>query len=578
MSNPQLPPQELGHTQDLGQDPAAAASQLWANALATLLSRCEAGDSERYLNTASAAFFDGHLLVLEVPSAHHRAWFIQTFLGEIYTVLRSLCGEQTVIVEVHVASDAQLPMGSWEEQQPTASQQAAGGGGGGRYGYRGGSAGGGNRGGSRGGYGYGYGTSGGGGRHGGGNGEPMGANGRGELRSAQAARRVELPAEAGGGISNVGIPTGAPIAPQFAHAVTPSSGVRTTFQLNPRYTFEQFVIGENNRFAHAAAMKVADASTRQFNPLFIYGGAGLGKTHLMQAIGHKMLALDPSKRVVYVTSEQFMNHFITALSTGEQMEFRSLYRNVDLLLVDDVQFFVGKEQTQAEFFYTFNELYETGRKIVFSSDKPPKDLTPLEDRLRSRFEWGLTVDIQVPDVETRAAILRKKSVMLGFVLEHEVAIFIAERIQTNVRELEGALQRVAAYAELQHRPIDLDVAGDVLGHIALQPDTPREITVESVQQAVCNFFSISLADLCGPSRVKKLSRPRHIAQYLARQLTGLSYPEIGDRFGGRDHTSILHACRKIERELDTDAQLANCVTFLTRQLRNGDLPGGGSRG
>jgi chromosomal replication initiator protein len=530
---------------------------LWDSVLADLKNHFPQKSFDEFFAPTRASYFDGHSLVVEVPSAFHRGWLMQHGLERLQRALEAQMGGRRVALELHICAEGQLPAGNWDPRaaamnggKPTHQRPQNGNG---HQAYAP----------------YVYGANANGGhqtpdpereRHfmpganGSGNGNGSGGNGHAQRRPPQslAARHAA-----------VGFQGDHPWA-------TSSPAARGKTNLNPRSTFENFVIGESNRFAQAAALKASDPTSRQFNPLFLYGGVGLGKTHLMQAIGQEMLRNYPDKRVLYVTSEQFMNDFIDALTSGVQMEFRSLYRNVDLLLVDDVQFFIGKEQTQAEFFYTFNELYEAGKKIVFSSDRQPKELVPLEERLRSRFEWGLTVDIQMPDVETRAAIVQKKAALEGVNISQDVVFHIAERVQSHVRELEGALARLIAYSNLQERPIDMEMCVDLLGHIVYSPEAPEKISVEDIQRAVCGYFTVSLEDLIGPSRVKQLTRPRHIAQYLARQLTGLSYPEISHTFNRRDHTSILHACRKVERELERDAQLANCVTFLTKQLRNGD--------
>ncbi len=338
-------------------------------------------------------------------------------------------------------------------------------------------------------------------------------------------------------------------------------------RLNRKYTFENFVVAESNRFAHAAAMAVADPQSKAYNPLFIYGGVGLGKTHLMQAIGHQLLTNDGRLRVRYVTSEQFMNAFIDAITQNKQIEFRNHYRNVDLLLIDDVQFFIGKERTQTEFFHTFNELFEAGKKIAVSSDRPPKELATLEERLRSRFEWGLIVDIQPPDLEMRIAILKKKAALAQLELPNEVAIYVAERIKSNIRELEGVLIRLKAYSTIHNTPINVELTSKVVGHL-LAGETKPAMSVETIQNAVCEYFDLKPSELLGNSRLKKYAMPRHIAQYLARVLTTLSLPEIGAKFGGRDHTSILYACKKIEKSLEEDQNLKNLLNYLTKQIRD----------
>ncbi|MBX7246557.1 MAG: chromosomal replication initiator protein DnaA [Candidatus Sumerlaeaceae bacterium] len=336
--------------------------------------------------------------------------------------------------------------------------------------------------------------------------------------------------------------------------------------LNTHYTFDQFVVGESNRFAHAACRQVADPASKSYNPLFIYGGVGLGKTHLMHAIGHQFVAASQNLRVLYVSSEQFMNSFIESISQGKQFEFRDFYRSVDLLMIDDVQFFSGKERTQTEFFHTFNALYDAGKKIVVSSDRPPRDLTTLEDRLRTRFSWGLVVDIQAPDLETRLAILRKKALADKSDVPGEVMTYIAERVTSNIRELEGVLIRLKAYSVLHKVPISLELAREVLGGL-LQAEQPKDISLDEIMEEVCAYFELKRSDLTGTNRQKKYSAPRHIAQYLSRKLTSLSYPEIADKFGGRDHTSVMHAVRKVEDDMRDDENIKNLVAFLAKRIR-----------
>jgi chromosomal replication initiator protein len=337
-------------------------------------------------------------------------------------------------------------------------------------------------------------------------------------------------------------------------------------RLNPKYTFDQYVVGESNRFAHAACKQVAEPSSRSYNPLFLYGGVGLGKTHLLHAIGHQLLTSCPTMKVLYVTSDEFMNSFIESISQGKQFEFRDYYRKVDLLMIDDVQFFSGKERTQIEFFHTFNALYDAGKKIVISSDRPPNELDALEDRLRNRFAWGLIVDIQPPDLETRIAILRKKAALAGEPeLPLDVAAYIAERVQSNIRELEGVLLRLRAYASVMKLPITLELARSVLSNVMSQ--MPRQtVDLEQIIQLVCERFEIKREDLLGKSRQKQFATPRHIAQYLARKFTKLSYPEIGKRFGGRDHTSVLHAYQRISEEIQKDENMRSLISYLTHQL------------
>jgi chromosomal replication initiator protein len=339
-------------------------------------------------------------------------------------------------------------------------------------------------------------------------------------------------------------------------------------RLNPRYSFDEFVVGESNRFAHAAALAVSDPKSRSINPLFIYGGSGLGKTHLMHAVGHHMHAIDRTLRVCYLSSEQFINGFIEAIQNKRHTEFRQMYRNVDLLLIDDVQFLMGKERTQQEFFFTFNALYDAGKKVVVTSDRPPRQLSTLEDRLRSRFEWGLMVDIQPPDLETRMAILRKKAGQEGIHLPNDVILYVAERVTKNIREMEGHLKKLKMTVALHSRPIDLAIARDVLGPMMLGTPT-AQVTVEDVQRAVCEFFKIKVAELQGANRSKRFSQPRHVAQYLSRKLTGLSFPDIAQKFGGKDHTSIIYACRKVEQGIANDPNTASVVAFLSKQVTKG---------
>lgn len=357
------------------------------------------------------------------------------------------------------------------------------------------------------------------------------------------------------------------MAPDAGSAVQgPVVDTSRSSTLNPKYTFDLFVVGESNRFAHAACRQVADPHSRSYNPLFLYGGVGLGKTHLMHAIGHQLLAANASARVLYVSSEQFMNSFIESISQGKQIEFRDYFRNVDLLMIDDVQFFAGKERTQTEFFHTFNALYDAGKKIVISSDRSPKELTTLEDRLRNRFSWGLVVDVMPPDLETRIAILKRKAGLEGLDLPADVTLYIAERVVSNIRELEGVMTRLKAYSQLHREPVSLQMAKSVLGHL-LEQEPPKAIDLDEIIDAVCGYFELKRSDLTGTSRLKKFATPRHIAQYLARKLTPLSYPEIAQKFGGRDHTSVLHAVKKIEEACGKDENMKNLIAYLTKKIR-----------
>ncbi|MDR7418452.1 MAG: chromosomal replication initiator protein DnaA [Armatimonadota bacterium] len=336
-------------------------------------------------------------------------------------------------------------------------------------------------------------------------------------------------------------------------------------QLSPKYTFETFVVGAGNRFAHAAALAVAEAPARAYNPLFIYGGVGLGKTHLLQAIGHRVLSAGFA-RVAYVSSEKFTNELINSIRDDKTLEFRQRYRNVDVLLIDDIQFLAGKERTQEEFFHTFNTLHEASHQIIITSDRPPKEIPTLEDRLRSRFEWGLIADIQPPDLETRIAILRKKAESEGIAVPDEVAEFIAQRIPTNIRELEGALVRVVAYASLTRSPVSVDLASDVLRDL-LPPARARVVTIAVIQQSVAEFFGIRVEEMRAKRRTKGVAFPRQVAMFVARELTDASLPRIGEEFGGRDHTTVMHACQRVRDTLRRDAHLAASLKRLMDDLQ-----------
>ncbi|NLJ26051.1 MAG: chromosomal replication initiator protein DnaA [Firmicutes bacterium] len=337
--------------------------------------------------------------------------------------------------------------------------------------------------------------------------------------------------------------------------------------LNPRYTFDTFVVGNSNRFAHAASLAVAEAPARAYNPLFIYGGVGLGKTHLMQAVGHYTIEHNPRSKVVYVSSEKFTNDLINAIGKKAMVEFRDQYRNVDVLLIDDIQFVAGKESTQEEFFHTFNALYESNKQIVMSSDRPPKEIPTLEERLRSRFEWGLTTDIQPPDLETRIAILRKKAATERLEIPEEVLSYIANRVHSNIRELEGALNRVIAVASLSRRDISVEIAEEALKDI-VGSHRQRQITIDSIQNVVANHYSIKVAEMRSKKRTRAVTFPRQVAMYLARDLTDASLPRIGEEFGGRDHTTVLHAYDKIQRMLQKNPSLQKEINELAQELRN----------
>nr|WP_077798182.1 chromosomal replication initiator protein DnaA [Streptomyces sp. JHA26] len=372
-----------------------------------------------------------------------------------------------------------------------------------------------------------------------------------------------------GGPVGPGPATGAPgpLAAQPAPAAGPGE---PTARLNPKYLFDTFVIGASNRFAHAAAVAVAEAPAKAYNPLFIYGESGLGKTHLLHAIGHYARSLYPGTRVRYVSSEEFTNEFINSIRDGKGDSFRKRYREMDILLVDDIQFLADKESTQEEFFHTFNTLHNANKQIVLSSDRPPRQLVTLEDRLRNRFEWGLTTDVQPPELETRIAILRKKAVQEQLNAPPEVLEFIASRISRNIRELEGALIRVTAFASLNRQPVDLGLTEIVLKDlIPGGEDSAPEITSTAIMGATADYFGLTVEDLCGTSRGRALVTARQIAMYLCRELTDLSLPKIGALFGGRDHTTVMHADRKIRNLMAERRSIYNQVTELTNRIKNG---------
>jgi len=335
--------------------------------------------------------------------------------------------------------------------------------------------------------------------------------------------------------------------------------------LNPRLTFDNFVVGSANRFAHAASLAVAESPAKAYNPLFIYGGVGLGKTHLMQAITHKMREYSPKLKSLYISSEKFTNELIEAIRHRSTNQFRQKYRELDVLLIDDIHFIAGKESTQEEFFHTFNALHDNRKQIVISSDRPPRDISNLEDRLRSRFAWGLITDIQPPNFETRVAILRKKSEREPVKVPEDVILFIAQEIKTNIRELEGALIRVIAYSLIEEKTVSLDMAKLILKDMV--KEAIKMINVDTIQKIVADFFQISLTDLKTTRRHKNIVLPRQVAMYLSRQLTNLSLPEIGSAFGGKDHTTVLHSWKKINQNLINDAGLKNTIDRLTTEIQ-----------
>jgi len=335
--------------------------------------------------------------------------------------------------------------------------------------------------------------------------------------------------------------------------------------LNSKYTFESFVVGNSNRFAHAACYAVGESPSKAYNPLFIYGGVGLGKTHLMQAIGHHILSKNLSTSVMYVSSEQFTNELISSIKDDNTAGFRNKYRSIDVLLIDDIQFLAGKERTQEEFFHTFNTLYESNKQVVISSDRPPRNIPTLEDRLRSRFEWGLITDIQPPDLETRTAILRKKAQLENLNIPYDILDYLANCIESNIRELEGALVRLVAYSTLTNKPLNMNTASEALKDI-LPPPRPKKITIETIQKTVSSYYGLNVSDLLSKKRNKQLVFPRQIAMYLCRKLTDASYPQIGEQFGGRDHTTVLHANAKIEKEIKENNELNKILNELCKKI------------
>ncbi|MCW2856213.1 MAG: dnaA [Marmoricola sp.] len=395
----------------------------------------------------------------------------------------------------------------------------------------------------------------------------------------------EVAAEAAGQDRTTGIdaPFGAPATlkqqPQSTSLTNPQSALSTNIQggaslttgipdspLNPRYTFETFVIGSSNRFAHAAAVAVAEAPGKAYNPLLVYGDSGLGKTHLLHAIGHYVRSLYTGAKIRYVSSEAFTNDVINAIKDANTAALQRRYRDVDVLLIDDIQFLEGKQQTQEEFFHTFNTLHNANKQIVISSDRPPKRLTQLEDRLRNRFEWGLLTDVQPPDLETRIAILRKKAAADRLHAPADVLEFIASRIQTNIRELEGALIRVTAFASINHQEVDMTLAEIVLKDLIPEGGEPQ-VTAGLIIAQTASYHSFSIEDLCGPSRTRALVTARQIAMYLCRELTDLSLPKIGQQFGGRDHTTVMNAERRIRKDLAERQTTYKTVNELTMRIK-----------
>ena len=349
--------------------------------------------------------------------------------------------------------------------------------------------------------------------------------------------------------------------------MTESQSARRSL-LNPSNTFENFVVGSGNQLAHAASIAVANAPGRAYNPLFVYGETGLGKTHLMHAVAHQMLVNNPAARIAYVSTEKFTNEFIHAIRENKLSKFRRFYRNVDALLVDDIHFLSGKESTQEEFFHTFNDLFESGRQIFLASDRPANEIERLENRLISRFQWGLVTDIQAPDFETRVAILRKKASAMKIELDGEIMDFLAERVSRNVRRMEGALTRIAGYNALIDRKVDLDSVERLLGDL-LQEEAASQVTVEQIQKKVAEYYQIRMSELVGRRRLSAIVFPRQVAMYISRTLTGDPLKSIGDAFGGRDHGTVIHACKQVENMMEQDGGVKRGVDYLIKQLSSG---------
>jgi chromosomal replication initiator protein len=345
-----------------------------------------------------------------------------------------------------------------------------------------------------------------------------------------------------------------------------SDAVNNERKLNPKYRFDNFIIGNSNRFAHAASLAVAEAPSTAYNPLFLYGGVGLGKTHLMHAIGHYILDNNPDSYVLYVTSEKFTNDLINSIKDGKNEEFRNTYRKADVLLVDDIQFIAGKESTQEEFFHTFNALHEANKQIIVSSDNPPSEIPTLEDRLRSRFEWGLIADIQPPDYETRIAILRKKAEAENYNVPDDVIQYIAQNIQSNIRKLEGALIRIYAYASLTNKKeVTLELAQEALKHLI---SNNKKVTLNDIKEIVSNYYNISTEDLVSKRKTKNIAYPRQVAMYIARKLTDMSLPKLGEEFGGRDHSTVLHAYNKVEDDMENSQEIKKNIEDIISMLNN----------
>lgn len=349
-------------------------------------------------------------------------------------------------------------------------------------------------------------------------------------------------------------------------APTSSTPVGSSF-LNPRYTFDNFVVGHGNRFAHAAALAVSESPGKAYNPLFLYGGVGLGKTHLMQAIGHHVFRVNPRAKVVYMTSEKFTNEVIDSIQHNTMGQFRNKYRGVDILMIDDIQFIAGKERTMEEFFHTFNTLYESSKQIIISNDRPPKEIEDIDDRLRTRFEWGLLADIQPPDFETRIAILKKKAELEEISVPDDVFSLIATKVSTNIRELEGALIRLIAHGSIENREITKDVAEELLRDFLSPSRGKPPISIDLIKKVTSEYYSLKIDEMSSKTRTKEIATARQIAMYLCRELTSASLPKIGGAFGGRDHTTVMHACDKIKTLVKEDEEVADSLNTITKKIR-----------
>lgn len=478
----------------------------WSEAKTALRTRLGSEVVERWIDPLSVSSVTEHSLVLEAPNAFLGDWVVSHYLE----ALKDCAGprEVQVVSRPTTSNEESFPIPSGLIKAPSRPMEAT----------------------------------------------PSGIKSH---ASADVAHRHPLDAQSGSLATLPLIPKELPPQTQILEGP-----IRLGHSLNPKFTFERFVVGPSNRFAHAASLAVAESPAKAYNPLFIYGGVGLGKTHLMQAIGHTILQHEARRRIVFVSSEGFTNELITAIQTKSTARFRERYRTVDALLIDDIHFIAGKEATQEEFFHTFNVLYDAHKQIVMSSDRSPKEIAGLEERLVSRFEWGLVTDIQPPDLETRIAILRKKAEESQIDVSDEVTNFIAQQITSNIRELEGALIRVVAYCNFSGAIQTVSVAREVLKDMV--KEVSSRVSIDSIQRKVADHFQIDLGDMRGEKRSRSILYPRQIAMYLCRRLTESSLPEIGRAFGGRDHTTVLHAVGKIEREIAQDVHKKSFVDRLSQ--------------